>query len=157
MAGTCKLIRICLIDGLSCKFAKTASYVNNRRSCTFYRQWSNIDNPNNGTKLVKFLISRHDWLDPSTLCVTSNIRSDIVANQQLRPSGGPRLFPDVWEHLQAVRYWRILICIIGFMTCFCMLGATGSRVNAYGESFLHRKSDSAIDIDNVDTRNFKEM
>ena len=56
-----------LIDGLSFKLAKTASYITNRRSVTLFthkgvpypaREW--------GVKLIKITIASHDWLDPST-------------------------------------------------------------------------------------------
>ncbi|MFM7983245.1 MAG: hypothetical protein ACKPKO_28385 [Candidatus Fonsibacter sp.] len=42
-----------LIDGLSFKLAKTASYITNRRSCTYHPQCSNIYSSTNGTKLIK--------------------------------------------------------------------------------------------------------
>ena len=50
-----------LIDGLSFKLSKTASYVTNRRSVTYHPQGSNIYSTN-GTKLIKFHISGSDWL-----------------------------------------------------------------------------------------------
>ena len=55
-----------LIDGLSFKLAKTASYITSRRSCTYHPQGSNIYTPQNGTKLIKISINGSDWLDPST-------------------------------------------------------------------------------------------
>ena len=36
-----------LIDGLSFKLAKTASYITGRRSCTYHPQGSNIYTPQN--------------------------------------------------------------------------------------------------------------
>ena len=54
-----------LIDPLSFKLTKTASYITKRRSCTFHPQGSNIYNPTTGTKLIKILLSGSDWLDPS--------------------------------------------------------------------------------------------
>ena len=42
-----------LIDGLSFKLGKTASYITNRRSCTFHPQGRNIYAPTNETKLLK--------------------------------------------------------------------------------------------------------
>ena len=56
-----------LIDGLSFKLAKTASYITNRRSCTFHPQASNIYSSNAGVKLIKITIAGHDGLDPSSL------------------------------------------------------------------------------------------
>ncbi len=42
-----------LIDGLSFKLAKTASYITNRRSCTYHPQGSNIYTPTNGTNFLR--------------------------------------------------------------------------------------------------------
>ena len=53
-----------LIDGLSFKLAKTASYITNKRSVTFHPQGSNIYSPGIGVKLIKITIAGHDWLDP---------------------------------------------------------------------------------------------
>ena len=56
-----------LTDGLSFKFAKTASYMTNRRSCTFHPQGSNIYTYVNGTILIQINISGQDLIDLSTL------------------------------------------------------------------------------------------
>ena len=44
-----------LIDPLSFRLTKTASYITKRRSCTFHPQGSNIYHPTTGTKLIKIL------------------------------------------------------------------------------------------------------
>ncbi|MFM7978577.1 MAG: hypothetical protein ACKPKO_04610, partial [Candidatus Fonsibacter sp.] len=61
-----------LIDGLSYKLAKTASYITNRRSCTFHPRGSNIYKATAGTRVIRFQIDGQDWLDPSTFvsCMT---------------------------------------------------------------------------------------
>ncbi len=41
-----------LIDPLSFRLTKTASYITKRRSCTFHPQGSNIYHPTTGTKLI---------------------------------------------------------------------------------------------------------
>ncbi|MFM7986162.1 MAG: hypothetical protein ACKPKO_43305, partial [Candidatus Fonsibacter sp.] len=65
-----------LIDGLSFKLAKTASYITNRRSCTFHPIGSNIYKATDGTRLIKFNIGSQDWLDPSTLRIMFDLRND---------------------------------------------------------------------------------
>ena len=86
-----------LIDGLSFKLSKTASYVTNRRSVTYHPQGSNIYSTN-GTKLIKFHISGSDWLDPSTFRVMFDlVNTDIRADRKLRPIGGP------WSFFQRMR------------------------------------------------------
>ncbi|MFM7979966.1 MAG: hypothetical protein ACKPKO_11690 [Candidatus Fonsibacter sp.] len=75
-----------LIDGLSYKLAMTASYITNRRSCTFHPQGSNIYKATDGTRLIKFNIGSHEWLDPSTFRIMYDLRNDF------RPIGGPWSF-----------------------------------------------------------------
>jgi hypothetical protein len=86
-----------LIDGLSFKLSKTASYVTNRRSVTYHPQGSNIYSTT-GTKLIKFHISGSDWLDPSTFRVMFDlVNTDARADRKLRPIGGP------WSFFQRMR------------------------------------------------------
>ena len=44
-----------LIDPLSYRLTKTASYITKWRSCTFHPQGSNIYHPTTGTKLMKYI------------------------------------------------------------------------------------------------------
>ena len=82
-----------LIDGLSFKLAKTASYITNRRSVTFHPQGSNIYSPGSGVKLIRITIASHDWLDPSTFRIMFDLQNtDNAANHRLRPIGGPWSF-----------------------------------------------------------------
>ena len=77
-----------LVDSLSFKLRKGASYITERKSVTFHPQGSNIYSTQ-GTKLIKLLISGDQWLDPSTFRVMFdlvNMESD--ASKQLRVLGG---------------------------------------------------------------------
>ena len=67
-----------LIDGLSFKPTKTASYVTKRRSCTYHAQGSNRYSAVDGTKLINMLVSSHDWLDPSTFRIMSDFTKELV-------------------------------------------------------------------------------
>ena len=53
-----------LMHGLSLNLAKTASYITNRRSCTYHPQGSSVYTPVSGTKLMNSNIAEQDWLDP---------------------------------------------------------------------------------------------
>ena len=78
-----------LIDGLSFKLAKTASYITNRRSCTFHPLGSNIYSSTNGTKLIKITIYGNEWFDPSTFRIMYDLHNtDASAGHRLRPIGG---------------------------------------------------------------------
>ena len=82
-----------LIDGLSFKLGKTASYITNRRRCTFHPQGSNMYTPANGTQLIKISLNGSDWLDPSTIRITFDLyNTNGTAANRLRPIGGPWSF-----------------------------------------------------------------
>ena len=82
-----------LIDGLSFKLAKTASYITNSRSCTYHPQGSNIYTPQNGTTFVKITIDGSDWLDPTTFRIMFDLyNTNANAAKRLRPIGGPWSF-----------------------------------------------------------------
>jgi len=55
-----------LIDTLSFKLPNTANFIAERRSVTFFPAGSNDYGPR-GVKVMKFLLSGTDWLDPSTV------------------------------------------------------------------------------------------
>lgn len=57
-----------LIGGLSYKLKAGASYVSNRRKCTYFASGGN-QYSSSGVKVCKFNIVSDDWLDPSTFRV----------------------------------------------------------------------------------------
>jgi len=82
-----------LVDGLSFKLPSGASYVTNRRSCTFHPQGSNIYESTSGTRLIRIALTGTDWLDPSTLRVSFDVlNKDGSASKELRVLGGPHSF-----------------------------------------------------------------
>ena len=81
-----------LIDGLSFKLQPGASYVVDRRSVTYHPQGSNIFTLGAGTRLIRILLTGEDWMDPSTLRITFNIRNNGNVGQNLRLLGGPWSF-----------------------------------------------------------------
>ena len=80
-----------LIDSLQFKLKEGASYINEKRSVTFYQQGSNVYKPKTGTKVIKIaLTDSNSWLDPSTFRVMFDLRNNAsLSAQQLRPIGGP--------------------------------------------------------------------
>ena len=77
-----------LVDGLSFKLPSGASYVTNRRTCTFHPQGSNIYESSSGTRLIRIALTGTDWLDPSTLRVSFDVlNKDGTANKELRVLG----------------------------------------------------------------------
>ena len=55
-----------LIDTLSFKLPNTANFITERRSVTFFPSGSNEYSPR-GVKIMKFMLTGTDWLDPSTV------------------------------------------------------------------------------------------
>ena len=82
-----------LVDALSFRLSPGASYVVNRRSCTFHPQGSNIYESTSGTRLIRIALTGDDWLDPSTLRVSFDVNNkDGTVGKELRVLGGPHTF-----------------------------------------------------------------
>ena len=85
-----------LVDSLQFKLKEGASYINERRSVTFFPQGSNIYMPGNkgGTRVIKIMLTdSNSWLDPSTFRVMFDLRNNNgLEAAQLRPIGGPWSF-----------------------------------------------------------------
>ena len=79
-----------LIDGLSYKLAPGSSYIQDRKSSTYWTSGSNIYTPNGGTKVLRFLINGSDWLDPNTLRIFFDVVN--LENYNLRVLGNPYSF-----------------------------------------------------------------
>ena len=82
-----------LIDGLSFKLRNSASYITDRKSCTFQASGSNIyTGSGSGTKVIKFQLNADGWLDPSTTRVMFNLVNKGAAAEMLRPLQGAYSF-----------------------------------------------------------------
>ena len=79
-----------LIDGLSYKLAPGSSYIQDRKSCTYWPSGSNIYTPTGGTKVIRFLLNGSDWLDPNTLRILFDVTN--LENYPLRVIGSPYSF-----------------------------------------------------------------
>ena len=77
-----------LIDNLSFKLNKGASYINERRSVSFFPSGSNIYKPSSGNRVLKIALNAEDnsWLDPQSVMVFFNVANkDAINNRRLRP------------------------------------------------------------------------
>ena len=78
-----------LIDGLSFSFPKTAGYITERKSVTFWPSGSNIYKTTSGTKVIKFQLNSEGWLDPSTVRIMFDlVNNDSDAAKFVRPLQG---------------------------------------------------------------------
>ena len=64
-----------LIDSLSFKLPNSANFINDRRSVSFFPSGGNSYSPN-GVKIIKFVITGSDWLDPSTVRVQFRLNNE---------------------------------------------------------------------------------
>ena len=77
-----------LIDNLSFKLNKGASYINERRSVSFFPSGSNVYIPSSGIRVLKIALNSEDnsWLDPQSVMVYFNVENkDATNNNRLRP------------------------------------------------------------------------
>ena len=58
-----------LVDNLSFKLNKGASYITDRRSVSFWHSGSNIYKPSSGNRVLKSTLNGEDnsWLDPQSV------------------------------------------------------------------------------------------
>ena len=68
-----------IIDGLNYNLEPGASYVLNRRFCTFHPSGSNVYTARSLIRVV--LIGSNDWLDPSTLRIMFDLNLDTAAKR----------------------------------------------------------------------------
>ena len=98
MESVANSVEYYLVDGLSFQLEQGASYVVNRRSCTFFPSGSNIYTSVNGTKQIRMVLASDGWLDPSTFRIMFNLtNTDATAGRELRPLGG------AWSFFRRVR------------------------------------------------------
>ncbi len=87
-----------LIDGLSFKLSKGASYVQSRKQVTFWPSGSNIYSTTGGTKVLKIHLNGDAWCDPTSVRIMYDLRNnDTTAGKRLRPVGGPWTF---WRRMR---------------------------------------------------------
>ena len=67
-----------LIDSLSFKLGNGASYVQERKSSTFWATGSNIYKAESGVKVIRFQLNGDDgnWLDPSSVIVQFELKNE---------------------------------------------------------------------------------
>ena len=84
-----------LVDNLSFKLNKGASYITDRRSVRFYPSGSNVYKPTSGNRVLKFSLNDEDngWLDPQSVRVFFTVQNlDQDLDRKLRPLAPPYSF-----------------------------------------------------------------
>ena len=85
-----------LIDNLSFKINKGASYITDRRAVTFWPSGSKIYKPTSGNRVLKFSLNGEDnsWLDPQSVRIFFTLQNLDTGtfNNKLRPLSPPYCF-----------------------------------------------------------------
>ena len=84
-----------LIDNLSFKLNKGSSYINDRRSVSFFPTTSNVYKPSSGARVLKFSLNGEDntWLDPQSVRIFFTLNNKDGTNfKKLRPLSSPYSF-----------------------------------------------------------------
>ena len=71
-----------LIESLSFKLPNSANFINDRRSVSFFPSGGNSYSPN-GVKVIKFMLTGSDWLDPSSLRIQFRLSNQNAQDLKL--------------------------------------------------------------------------
>jgi hypothetical protein len=133
-----------LVNSFKFNLKPGASYVTNRRSCTYHPSGSNIYTPQGGTRLIKLQLTGDQWLDPSTFRVMfdlTNTESPTAApDKKLRVIGGPWTF---FRRMRILSQGAIVEDIDDFARVsemFSTLTSSDSRLNDDAEGFGQSKT-----------------
>ena len=93
MESTANSIEDQLVDNLQYRLQPGASYFTDRKSVSYFPQGGNDYKPN-GVKVIKFVLTGNDWLDPSTVKFQFQINNIAAAgNAATLPTGGTIQLP----------------------------------------------------------------
>ena len=117
MEATAQSVEDHLIDSLSFKLRPGATYINNRRSVTYYPHGGNSYSPT-GVKVIKLMLTGSDWLDPGSLrFMFELVNTDTTAGDRLYPISGPWSFSGVSVSYVVGKLWRTLTTITTCTRC----------------------------------------
>jgi len=149
-----------LVNAFKFDLKPGASYVTNRRSCTYHPSGSNIYTPQGGTRLIKLLLTGDQWLDPSTFRVMFDLKNTEpwsgppAIDKQLRVLGGPWTF---FRRMRILANGAIIEDIDDFARVsemFSTLTSRDSRLNDDAEGFGQSKTIRDWRLSSFNTSNF---
>ena len=130
MESTTNTVEDQLIDGLQFRLPAGASYITDRKSVSFFPHGGNDYKPS-GVKVIKFVLTGNDWLDPSTVKFQFQVNNTATPGtlialpngvNTMRPILLPSLvrfaFSDVCAYFVKVKLLKTLIFITGYIICF---------------------------------------
>ena len=133
-----------LIDNLSFKIHKGASYITDRRSVRFYSQSTNVFQPTSGNRVMKFSLNGEDntWLDPQSVRVCFTVQNkDQNLNRKLRPLAPPYSF---FRRMRIIAGSQVLEDFDNYNRVhqmFSKMMSQGARKDEANEGFGYRYDD----------------
>ena len=148
-----------LIETLSFKLPSTANFITDRRSVTFFPSGSNEYSPR-GVKMIKFMMTGTDWLDPSTVRIQFKLNNGDTSapRKALHPLNGlPSLFFRRLRILCGVtviedidfynRVYNVVHTLLPFERRMNDCAEGFGLSDAYGSYFNDRMKDKGIGFD----------
>ena len=145
-----------LVDNLSFKLNKGASYITDRRSVRFYPSGSNVYKPTSGNRVLKFSLNAEDnaWLDPQSVRVFFTVQYlDADLDRKLRPLSPPYSF---FRRLRIIAGNQVVEDFDNYNRVhhmFSKLMSQGARKDEANEGFGYRYDDEVKTlVNNVGTQ-----
>ena len=140
-----------LIDNLSFKLNKGSSYINDRRSVSFFPTTSNVYKPSSGARVIKFTLNGEDnsWLDPQSvrICFTLN-NKDGTNFRKIRPLSSPYSF---FRRMRIIAGSQVVEDFDSYNRVhhmFSKLMSQGARRDEANEGFGYRYDDELLTLVN---------
>ena len=73
-----------LTEGLSFRLSPGASYILNRRSCTWYTSGAQSYVSGQGARVIRLQINGDGWVDPNSIRLLFTIKNTGINNQVLK-------------------------------------------------------------------------
>ena len=140
-----------LVDNLSFKLNKGASYITDRRSVSFWPSGSNIYKPSSGNRVLKFTLNGEDnsWLDPQSVRIFFTLNNKDGTNfKKLRPLSSPYSF---FRRMRIIAGSQVIEDFDSYNRVhhmFSKLMSQGARRDEANEGFGYRYDDELLTLVN---------
>ena len=140
-----------LIDNLSFKLNKGSSYINDRRSVSFFPTTSNVYKPSSGARVIKFTLNGEDnsWLDPQSVRIFFTLNNKDGTNfRKIRPLSSPYSF---FRRMRIIAGSQVVEDFDSYNRVhhmFSKLMSQGARRDEANEGFGYRYDDELLTLVN---------
>ena len=140
-----------LVDNLSFKLNKGASYITDRRSVSFFPSTSNVYKPSSGARVLKFSLNGEDnsWLDPQSVRIFFTLNNKDGTNfKKIRPLSSPYSF---FRRMRIIAGSQVLEDFDNYNRVhhmFSKMMSQGARRDEANEGFGYRYDDELLTLVN---------